>query len=48
MWPTCSNCKSTGVAQEGDGWPVECLACKRRREEAVKKAQADLKKARTA
>ena len=46
MWPTCTDCRSTGVAAEEGRWPVECLNCKSRREQAVKKAQADLKKVR--
>ncbi len=49
MWPTCSDCKNTGVSQEGKtGWPIECLTCKTRRENAVRKAQADLRARRTA
>lgn len=47
MWPSCEDCKSTGVVPGRDGaWPAECTACQTRRANAVTKARADLRAAR--
>lgn len=45
-WPKCDDCRATGVAVDPKTqWPTECLRCKVGRENAIKKAQTERRKA---